>query len=80
MLQVRKKDTCAMYAMKVISKSFVIQKGKSDPIMTERNILTKMNNQFIVKLHYAFQSVLISALLNIIEILPLSDTRFLSGR
>jgi len=56
-LEVRKKDTCMIYAMKVISKTFVVQKGKADQIMTERNILTKTNHPFIVKLHYAFQSV-----------------------
>lgn len=56
-LQVRKRDNSMIYAMKVISKSFVLQKGKSESIMTEQKIFAKMNHQFIVKLHYAFQSV-----------------------
>ena len=56
-LQVRKRDTAMIYAMKVISKSFVIQKEKSEQIMAERRILAKMNHPFIVNLHYAFQSV-----------------------
>lgn len=46
-----------IYAMKVISKSFVLEKGKIEPIMTERNILTKILHPYIVRLHYAFQSV-----------------------
>ena len=56
-LQVRKKDTGMIFAMKVISKSFIIQKGKVEQIMIERRILSRMNHPFIVKLHYAFQSV-----------------------
>ena len=56
-LQVRKKDNAMMYAMKVISKSFIIQKGKIDQIMAERRILARMNHPFIVSLHYAFQTV-----------------------
>jgi len=56
-LQVRKKDTALLYAMKVISKSFVIQKSKVDQIMAERRILSKISHPFIVSLQYAFQTV-----------------------
>jgi len=42
--------------MKVISKSFVIEKGKVEQIIAERRILSKLSHPFIVKLHYAFQS------------------------
>ncbi len=56
-LQVRKKDTAMLYAMKVIKKSFIVQKGKVEQIMAERRILSKINHPFIVSLHYAFQTV-----------------------
>ncbi len=56
-LQVRKRDTAMLYAMKVISKSFVIQRGKCEQIMAERRILSRMNHPFVVNLHYAFQTV-----------------------
>ncbi len=60
MLQVRKKDTAMIYAMKVMSKSFVIQRGKCEQIMAERKILSRMNHPFIVNMHYAFQTVILS--------------------
>ncbi len=78
-LQVRKRDTGALYAMKIISKSFVIQKGKIEQIMTERRVLSKISHPFIVKLHYAFQSVLSSSP-HIVATLPVSHTRLLSCR
>lgn len=55
--QVRKKDTGKIYAMKVISKSFVLKIGKAEQIMSERQILSKVSHPFIVSLCYAFQSV-----------------------
>ena len=42
--------------MKVISKTFIIEKEKVEQIMAERRILSKCQHPFIVKLHYAFQS------------------------
>lgn len=56
--QVRKKDTAMIYAMKVIKKEFIIEKGKVEQIMAEKRILSKINHPFIVTLHYAFQSVI----------------------
>jgi len=56
-LEVRKKSSAAIYAMKIIKKSFVIGNNKVKEIMIERHILTKMNHPFIVQLHYAFQNV-----------------------
>jgi hypothetical protein len=55
--QVRKRDTGMLYAMKVISKSFVIKKGKVEQMLTERRILSRMRHPFVVRLHYAFQTV-----------------------
>jgi hypothetical protein len=55
----RKKDSGYLYAMKVMSKEFVIREEKIPQILTERNILTKCSNPYIVKLHWAFQTVCI---------------------
>ena len=56
--EVRKKDTGMIYAMKVIDKKSTIETDKVQQMMCERNILSKILHPFIIKLHYAFQSVL----------------------
>ena len=53
----RKKDSGYLYAMKIMSKEFVIKEEKVPQILTERNILIKCSNPYIVKLHWAFQTV-----------------------
>ena len=68
-LEVRKKSTAEIYAMKVIKKSFVIEKNKIKEMMVEEQILVKMNHPFIVKLHYAFQNVLSSITIEILFVL-----------
>lgn len=76
-LQVRKKSNAAIYAMKVIKKSFVISNNKVKEIMAERHILATTNHPFIVRLHYAFQNVIIHIT---IESLFLFGVGFLPGR
>ena len=44
------------YAMKVIEKKFIFEQNYLRRVIAERNILIQMNNPFIVKLSYAFQS------------------------
>lgn len=56
-LLVRKKDSGLLFAMKVMEKSFVADDGKFRQVMCERNIMESLNHPFIVKLHWAFQSV-----------------------
>lgn len=51
---VRKKDNTTIYAMKIISKKNFTVKS-IDCAMTEREILIKSQNPFIVKLRYSFQ-------------------------
>ena len=53
---VEKKDTGENYALKVLSKEKIIEKGLERYAYTERNILMKINHPFIVRLHYAFQT------------------------
>ena len=53
---VRKKDTGILYAIKTMEKEFVISEDKITQIMTEKEILRKMQHPFIVSIHWAFQS------------------------
>ena len=56
-VEVRKKDTGALYAVKVLSKSFLLKEEKAPQVLTERHVLANTNHPFIVRLHWAFQSV-----------------------
>lgn len=53
---VRKKDTNAIYAMKVIKKALIEKYKHVDHTKTERDILGQLDHPFLVKLKYAFQS------------------------
>lgn len=53
---VRKIDSKTLYAMKVLDKSKIERENISKYALTERNILSRIDSPFIVKLHYAFQT------------------------
>lgn len=53
---VEKKDTCTLYAMKVLSKDKIMLQNLVKYAMTERNVLSVTDHPFMVKLNYAFQS------------------------
>ena len=53
-LLVRKIGTDHLYAMKVLKKKYIMQKNQVHNTLTERKILEKICNPFIVKLNYAF--------------------------
>lgn len=55
-MQVRKKDTTRIYAMKVIKKSYIIQHSEVTHTLAERTVLAKINNPFIIPLKFSFQS------------------------
>jgi serum/glucocorticoid-regulated kinase 2 len=55
-LQVRKKDTNRIYAMKVLSKKNILQRREVQHTMSERNILQLTNFPFLVGLKFAFQT------------------------
>ena len=57
LISARRKDTGQFYAIKVISKYEMIKKDKEEAVFKERNIMTRLEHPFIVKLHFAFQSV-----------------------
>jgi len=55
-LLVRKKEDQNIYAMKILKKKNMIKRKQVDHINTERKIMEVIDNQFIVKLRYAFQT------------------------
>jgi len=62
-LQVRKKDTGKIYAMKVLRKEAIVQRKQVAHTKAEKSILAKIQHPFIVGLHYAFQVVFASSFL-----------------
>ena len=57
-IQVRKRDTGELFAIKIMKKHLLLNEGKVDQILTERNILKEADSDFVVKLHWAYQTVL----------------------
>jgi serum/glucocorticoid-regulated kinase 2 len=55
-MQVRKRDTGRIYAMKVLHKSNVIKRNQVEHTRTERSVLGRIVHPFIVGLNYAFQT------------------------
>jgi len=55
-IQVRKKDSGKVYALKVLNKEDLLHSNQVQSTRTERRILEVINHPFIVKLHFAFQT------------------------
>lgn len=55
-IQVRKKDSGKIYAMKVLKKDQVIKRKQYEHTMAERRILEEIDHPFIVSLRFAFQT------------------------
>jgi Protein kinase domain len=55
---VQNKSTGKLHAMKVMKKSFIMQKNKTNQVHTELKILETLDHPFIIKLYAAFQTVL----------------------
>lgn len=55
-MQVRKKDTHRIYAMKIIRKAKIISRQEVTHTLAERSVLAQINNPFIVPLKFTFQS------------------------
>lgn len=53
---VEKKDNKELYALKVISKLDIIKRNFFDNLKSEKNILQKISNPFVVNLEYCFAS------------------------
>ncbi|KAI3473047.1 hypothetical protein Pfo_030016 [Paulownia fortunei] len=54
--QVRKRGTSEIYAMKVMRKDKIMEKNHAEYMKAERDILTKIDHPFIVRLRYSFQT------------------------
>lgn len=56
-LLVKKKDTEEVYAMKILSKKKVFEKNQERHVITEKEILAKMNKcPFLVRFYHSFQT------------------------
>ena len=55
-MQVRKKDTKEIFAMKCMSKELILREGLVDHMKAEKSILSAINHPLIVKMYYAFQT------------------------
>jgi serine/threonine protein kinase len=53
---VKKVDSGKFYAMKELSKVMLINDRKKGRVITEKMIFMNINNPFVVKMHYAFQT------------------------
>ncbi|SCU89987.1 LANO_0D07162g1_1 [Lachancea nothofagi CBS 11611] len=55
-MQVKKKDTNKVYALKAIRKSYIVSKSEVVHTLAERTVLARVDNPFIVPLKFTFQS------------------------
>lgn len=55
-MQVRKRDTSRIYALKTIRKQHIIERGEITHTLAERLVLARVHNPFIVPLKFSFQS------------------------
>lgn len=55
-MQVRKRDTSRIYALKTIRKAHIASRNEITHTLAERMVLTRVNNPFIVPLKFSFQS------------------------
>jgi len=55
-MQVRKKDTGKIYAMKILNKDMIVQRQELEHAKAEKNVLQKLVHPFLVNLNYSFQT------------------------
>ena len=55
-MQVRKKDTGRIYALKTIRKAHIVSRSEVTHTLAERTVLAQVNNPFIVPLKFSFQN------------------------
>eukprot|EP01065_Artemidia_motanka_P049873 TRINITY_DN83_c0_g1_i3.p1 TRINITY_DN83_c0_g1~~TRINITY_DN83_c0_g1_i3.p1 ORF type:complete len:482 (+),score=180.10 TRINITY_DN83_c0_g1_i3:75-1448(+) len=53
--KVRKRDTGEIFALKAMQKEVIMRENLTEHTKAEKNLLSRINHPFIVKLHYAFQ-------------------------
>lgn len=55
-MQVRKKDTGKIYAMKVLDKKHILEHNEVEHTLAEKHILQKLHHPFLVNLNFSFQT------------------------
>lgn len=55
-MQVRKKDSGRIYAMKIIRKDRIVARSEVHHTLAERTVLSRINHPFIVPLKFSFQT------------------------
>jgi len=55
-MQVKKKDSGRIYAMKAIRKENVLARNEIEHTLAEKEVMSKINHPFIVSLKYSFQT------------------------
>jgi len=55
-MQVRKRDTSRIYALKTIRKAHIVSRNEITHTLAERLVLARVNSPFIVPLKFSFQS------------------------
>jgi len=53
---VRKKASGQLYALKSMKKKYIEKKGQVKRVMMEKDILTSIDHQFLIKIHASFQT------------------------
>eukprot|EP01064_Diplonema_japonicum_P033131 TRINITY_DN645_c2_g1_i1.p1 TRINITY_DN645_c2_g1~~TRINITY_DN645_c2_g1_i1.p1 ORF type:complete len:390 (+),score=106.72 TRINITY_DN645_c2_g1_i1:59-1228(+) len=70
-LLVKYKKTGQLFALKVLSKTDVLKNGRASDPVRERDIMKMANFDFLVKMHYCFQST--SKLFFVLDYMPGGD-------
>ena len=73
-LQVQKKDTGRVYALKVILKAEILRKDEVEHTIAERNILAANDNPFLVQLKFSFQTAEKVSIIIVIICQPMFST------
>ena len=55
-MQVRKRDTSRIYALKTIRKKLIVTRNEITHTLAERLVLARVDSPFIVPLKFSFQS------------------------
>lgn len=55
-MQVRKRETQRIYALKTIRKAHIVDRGEITHTLAERLVLSRVTSPFIVPLKFSFQS------------------------
>lgn len=55
-MQVRKRDTNRIYAMKILKKAHIVERSEVSHTLAERAVLAQLQHPFIVPLKFSFQS------------------------